>query len=267
MRRRNARRGVTLTEMMIAMALLAVIAVAFSAFLKSVLKTAVTQTGMAQGQESTRQGLQRIELALVHANEITIASATMVEFVTDIDQSPFWDRDGDVNGNGIPNWRDADVDGDAQLIQPSSAAWRSGFNLTDDDDDNDGQIDVKRRLYLKGGAIWLDTSLNGAPWGGRAVRLLPDVSTFTLTYWGNKANSLGRNIDVNGDGIISASDMDCAPAGGGNCNGALDLAIERQYITTIRLSVGVDTNHDGKTDYQVETDVYPPLLPLKPLQR
>lgn len=267
MRTRGARSGVTLTEMMVAMALLAVIAVAFSAFLKYVLKTAVSQTSAAEGQEAARQGLQKIELALVHANEVTIASGTLVEFVADIDQSPLWDRNGDADGDGVPNWKDADTDADAQEIQPSSAAWRSGFNLTDDDEDGDGQIDVKRRLYLQNSALWLDAGVNGEPWGGRATKVLADVSTFTLSYWGNKGNLLGKNIDTSGDGIISSGEMDCAPAGGGNCNGVLDLAVERQFITTIRLSVGIDANHDGKTDYKVETDVYPPLLPLKPLQK
>ncbi len=266
MRLSRGGRGTTLAEMMIAMALLGLIAVAFAGFLKYALKASVRETSQALGQESVRQGLQKMELALVHANEITVASATLVEFIAGIDQSPFWNP-AELDPNGVPFERSADFDGDAAVIQPSSAAWRSGFNLTDDDSDNDGQIDVRQRIYFSSGAVWHDMSLNGAPWGGRVSRLLADVSTFTFTYWGNKANSLGRSIDTNGDGIISASEMDCDPHSGGNCDGSLDLQIERNFITTIRIDLGVDVNHDGKTDSTIETDVYPPLLPLKPLQR
>jgi prepilin-type N-terminal cleavage/methylation domain-containing protein len=260
------RRGVTLTEMMIATALLAVIAVCFAAFLKYVLKTAIVETNRAQGQESVRQGLSSLELALIHANEITIASGTMVEFITDIDRSPNWNPNA-LDCNGTPYFRSADMDCDAATISTPANAWKSGFNLSDDDDDNDGNVDVKERIYLSNGAIYHDMSLNGAPWGGRVTKLLANVSTFTLTYWGNKANQgLGSNIDMNGDGTISAHEMDCAPGGGGNCNGILDLQVERNYITSIQIGVGVDANHDGKTEYAVQTDVYPPFLPLKPNQ-
>ncbi|MDE2492094.1 MAG: prepilin-type N-terminal cleavage/methylation domain-containing protein [Elusimicrobia bacterium] len=266
MNRRLGRRGVTLTEMMIATALMALIAVAFASFLRYATRAVVTETNDAQGQETTRQGLQKLERALVHANEITVASSTLVEFVTDIDQSPNWNPNA-LDCDGVPYYRSADVDCDAATIQPSSAVWRSGFNLTDDDDDNDGQIDVVQRIYLSSGAVWRDMNLDGAGWGLRATKLLDHVSTFTLTYWGNKANALGSGIDTNGDGIISASEMDCDPNSGGNCDGALDLQVERNFITTIRVDVGVDVNDDGKTDYSVEDDVYPPLLPLKPLQQ
>ena len=260
------RRGVTLTEMMIATALLAVVAVGFTAFLKYVLRTAVVENNLAQGQESVRQGLSGLELALIHANQITIASGTLVEFVSDLDRSPNWNPNA-LDCAGTPQYRSADADCDSATIAAPANAWKSGFNLTDDDDDNDGNVDVKERLYLSSGTIYHDMSLNGAAWGGRVSKLLTNVSTFTLTYWGNKANQgLGSNIDMNADGIIDAHDMDCAPGGGGNCNGVLDLQAERNYITSIQIGVGVDVNRDGKTEYKVQTDVYPPLLPLKPNQ-
>jgi hypothetical protein len=249
------------------MALLALIAVAFTGFLKYALKTTVRENTEASGQESAREGLAKMELALVHANEITIASATMVEFITSVDQSPLWNPAA-LDPNGVPFERSADFDGDAAAIQPSSASWRSGFNLTDDDSDDDGEIDVKQRIYYSGGAVWRDMSLNGSAWGGvHKTRLLPDVSTFTLTYLGNKANALGRSIDTNGDGIISSSEMDCDSHSGGDCSGGLDLQVERNFITSVRINLSVDVNHDGKNDNSIETDVYPPLLPLKPLQQ
>jgi prepilin-type N-terminal cleavage/methylation domain-containing protein len=264
---RLGRRGVTLAEMLVAAAVLGIVCIAFSTFLRHVTRAAVKGTAAAAGQEETRQGLQRLERELVHASRVITATTTLVEFVVDRDQRQDWDGSADPDGDGLPDWRDTDVDGDAQAIQPSSAAWRSGFNLTDEDDDNDGFVDMRMRLYLASGTLWLDSSVNEAPFGGR-VALLADVSTFTFTFWGSKANSLGANIDQDNDGNISSAEMDAvpAPAGAGNGNARLDLQGERNYITTVRLDVGVDSNRDGSTEYRIETDVYPPLLVLRPLQ-
>jgi prepilin-type N-terminal cleavage/methylation domain-containing protein len=268
MRHLSGRRGVTLTELVIAAAILGIVSVAFATFLRYATTAAVKGNAKAAGQEETRQGLQKVERALVHVSRILTASPTFVEFVVDRDQSPAYDENADADGDGVPAFRDSDVDNDAQTIAPSSAAWRSGFNLTDDDDDGDAAVDARMRLYLSSGSLWFDLSVNEDAWGTRAVKLLADVSTFTFTYWGNKANSLGANIDANNDGAVSSAEMDAvlAPAGAGNADGSLDLQAERNYITTIRLDVGVDTNRDGSTEFRIETDVYPPLLVLRPLQ-
>jgi prepilin-type N-terminal cleavage/methylation domain-containing protein len=256
--------GVTLVELMIGLAIMAAAVAGFSTLLRSIITATTGAQTKGEAQEETRQALSRIEGALIHANEIQVASATYVQFIADIDQSPDYDPNADWDADGLPNYRDGDRDGDAGQLLPAASQWRAGYNLKDDDEDGDGQIDVRQRIYLSAGSVWLQTSRNGAAWGpGR--RLMAGVSTFTLTYWGNKANNLGRSIDLNGDGIISAAEMDLAgpPGGMGNQNGALDTKNERRYITTIRLTLGSDKNKDGKTDYVVETDVYPPLLPLK----
>jgi type II secretory pathway pseudopilin PulG len=256
--------GVTLVELMIGLVIMAAAVAGFSTLLRSIITATTGAQTKGEAQEETRQALSRIEEALVQANEVLVASATYVEFVADVDQSPLYDRNADWDADGVPNYRDGDRDGDAGQLLPAASQWRTGYNLKDDDENGDGQVDVRQRIYLSGGAVWLQTSLDGAVWGsGR--RLMTSVSTFTLSYFGNKANNLGRNIDLNGDGIISAAEMDLAgpPGGMGNQNGALDTDNERRYITTIRLTLGSDKNKDGKTDYVVETDVYPPLLPLK----
>ncbi|MDD5656553.1 MAG: type II secretion system protein [Elusimicrobia bacterium] len=275
---KNASPGVTLPELMVGMAIMGIITVAFATFLRFTIKTATSAQTGGEAQEETRQALMKIEDALSHATEITISSGSLVEFVADIDQSPLYDREADWDGDGIPNWRDADRDGDAWLVLPASAQWQAGDNLRDDDEDGDGRIDARRRLYLSGGDLWLDMSVNEEPWGAaRLKKIMTGVSTFTLTYWGNKANALGRNIDLGNDGaagtgdagendgIISQKEMDMVapPAGMGNRNGALDARNERRYITSIRIGLGSDKNRDGKTDYAAETDIYPPLLPLK----
>ena len=273
----SGRSGVTLPELMIAMAITAVMLTALTGLLKYSL--VATTKGMTQGQaqEDVRRGLARVEEALAHLNEISVASSTFVEFVCDLDQSPVFAPDGDIDGDGIPDYRDADRDSDANQLIPAATQWQVGFNLKDDDDDGDGRRDVRRRLYLSGKSLLLDTSVNESAWGTRVQTLLTEVSTFTLAYYGNKANSLGKSIDLGNDGVagtgdagesdgvITVREMDMVqPAAGmGNRNGGLDLANERRYITEVRVYVGSDRNKDGRTEYAVETDVYPPLLPLK----
>ena len=272
----RASRGVTLVELMVGMAIMCVAIAGFSTLLSTTIKSTTSAQTKGEAQEETRQALARVEEVLVQANEVQVASATYVEFVVDIDQSPAYDRDADWDADGVPNYRDGDRDDDAAVLLPAAAQWRTGYNLKDDDEDGDGQIDVRQRIYLSGGEVWLQTSRNGAVWGaGR--RLMTGVSTFTLSYFGNKANNLGKSIDRGGDGaagtgdpgendgIISAAEMDMVqPAAGmGNRSGVLETKNEKRYITTIRLTLGSDKNKDGKTDYAVETDVYPPLLPLK----
>lgn len=258
-------KGYTLAEMMVAVAIMGIMSVGFASLVKYSTQATVRSETQGEAQEDVRQGLAKIEQMLAHANEITTASSTLVEFICDIDQSPAYNPDGDLDGDGIPDYRDGDRDNDVMLLLPATAQWRSGYNLKDDDEDGDGKIDVRKRIYLSGRDIMSDTSINEEPWGGRITRLLPNVSTFTLSYYGNKANNLGKNIDQNGDGIITSYEMDYVlpPSGMGNRNGTLDLKNERRYITSVRLYVGADRNRDGKTEYAIETDVYPVLLPLK----
>ena len=275
---KNKRAGFTLSELMVGMAIMGVMVAAFATLLKYVIKTTTKAQNTGEAQETTRQGLMRIEEALVQANEITVTSGTIVEFVVDMDQSPAYDPNGDLDLDGIPNYRDGDRDSDANQLIAAANQWRIGFNLKDDDEDADGQTDVRQRIYLSNRAIYLDMSLNGGAWGGSRLKtLMVNVSTFNFTCWGNKANSLGRNLDRGNDGLsgtgdsgendgmISGREVDMvAPvAGMGDRNGLLDTTNERRYITAIRVYLGSDRNRDGTTDYAVETDVYPPLLPLK----
>ncbi|MFA6003326.1 MAG: type II secretion system protein [Elusimicrobiota bacterium] len=257
--------GTTLTELMIGIAIMGTVTIAFATMLRQIIKATTSAQSGGEAQEEVRQALMKAEADLLHADEITLTSATLVEFIVDLDQSPDYAPNGDIDNDGIPNYRDGDRDNDSQLLMPATAQWQIGNNLKDDDEDGDGQIDVRERLYLSGGSLWLDTSVNEEAWGLRTKCIMANVSAFTMTYWGNKSNALGRNIDLNNDGIISANEMDmtAAPNGMGNQNGSLDTKNERRYITSIGIKLGSDKNRDGKTDYAVETDIYPPLLPLK----
>lgn len=270
-------RGVTLPEILIGMTIMLIMAAAFASLLRYVTRAITLEGGRNSAQDDVRRGLMRMEEALAHASEVTLSSAAFVEFTCDIDQRTGYSPDADFDADGVPNYRDGDRDADAQLLMPATAQWRVGFNLEDDDDDGDGNVDLRRRIYLAGTDLWMDASVNGAAWGANATRLMADVSTFTLAYFGSKGNSLGSLIDLGADGtagtadagendgVISSIEMDRVPAptGMGNQNGLLDTASERRYVTSVRVKLGADRNKDGRTDYAVETDVYPPLLPLK----
>ena len=274
---RRPQAGFTLLEMIVGMTIMTIVCLAFASFLRYLMRATVKVQAQGWAQEEARQALAKIEEALLELNEVRVASATLVEFVADLDHAAGYDPAGDVDGDGVPNFRDGDRDADVSLLLPATAQWRVGFNLLDDDEDGDEQVDVVKRLYLASGELFLDSSVNGGPWTVGRKRLAVNVSTFTLTYLGNKANALGKSIDLGsdgnsatgdageGDGIITQTEMDMvpAPAGMGNRNGELDLGNERRYITTLRVKLGLDRNRDGKTDYEVETDVYPPLLALK----
>lgn len=274
---KNGERGFSLQEVVLGMAIMAVLCAGFASMLKYVMKSTVSVQSQAWSQEETRQALAKIERALVHAGEVRVASSTFVEFVVDMDQRRSYDPGADLDGDGIPNERDGDRDGDASQLAAAANQWRIGFNLCDDDEDGDAALDEARRIYLEGSTLWLESSTNGAAWGISKEKLAVNISTFMLTYFGNKANDLGKSIDLGddgvsgtgdggeNDGIVTAREMDWVPAaaGMGNRSGGLDLKNERRYITSLRLKVGLDKFRDAKTDYTVETDVYPPLLPLK----
>jgi hypothetical protein len=256
---------------MVATAIMAIVSVGFASMLKYVVKATTAARNVGQGQEDVRQGLAKIERILVHTNEVTVASQTFVEFIVDIDQSPGYNKDADADGDGIPNYRDGDRDNDVNVIDAASATWRYGYNLKDDDEDGDRKADVRGRIWWSTAdrKLYFDMSVDEDAWGARRQTLMLNVSSFTLTCFGNKGNDLGRSIDANGDGIISQNEMDsvvpstAALSGLGDNNGKLDTKGEKRYITTIRLYLSSDSNRDAKTDYGVETDVYPPLLPLK----
>lgn len=270
--------GFTLAEILVGMAVMGAFVLVLSALLRVGFHATTKTTAASKAQEEVRTALNKIEADLYEANQILVSSMTFVELVCDRDKNPNYNRDADQDGDGIANFRDGDIDNDANLIVSATAQWRIGFNLRDDDDNNDSALDVRLRFYVINRALYKDASYDGSAWeGSRLIKILDDVSSFQLNYYGNKANDLGRNIDLGqdglintfdageNDGIISEREMDmvASPRGLGNRNGLLDTSNEKRYITSVRVILGVDKNRDGVADYQVTTEIYPPLLALK----
>jgi hypothetical protein len=107
--------------------------------------------------------------------------------------------------------------------------------------------------------------------------LFTNISTFSLVYYGSKQENLGRNIDLGNDGVAATADAGendgiitqreidwvQAATGHGNRSGMIDTANEKKYITTIYVKMAQDRNKDGQPDYTLDTQLAPPLLPIK----
>ena len=272
--RLRASRGFSLLEMVAAATIMGAIAASVATLHQYMIKVVMKENTSAQAGEQARQALEKAEIALVHANQIVTASSTFVQFIADIDQSPNYNPNAFGTNAGKPqsiaNYLNADRDGDASSIMPASAAWQVGYNLKDDDEDGDGHIDVEERLYLSSSTLWLDMSVNGSAWGTNHLKqLYVNVSTFTLTYYGSYANievGLGKNIDYRGNNIIDAYDMDHAPPTARSTynDGVLDDPVELAYITQIHIVLGSSYMSSAGTEYLIESDVYPPLMAIKP---
>lgn len=229
------------------------------------------------GSADLRGALIKMESDLYEANEFIGVSKTSITFICDMLKNPAWDRNSDFDGDAIPSIKDTDVDNDAQLkfSLARDDQWRAGYNLEDDDDDNDANRDVVIQVYYSSGTLWRAISVNAGPW--QAAKLATDISSFTFTFYGSKREDLGKNIDLGndgtastsdtgeGDGIISEREIDWVQptTGHGDRSGAIDTANERKYITSVEMYMEADANHDTVPDAKLGTEIMPPLLPLK----
>ncbi|MBI5573818.1 MAG: prepilin-type N-terminal cleavage/methylation domain-containing protein [Elusimicrobia bacterium] len=263
----TASKGLTLIELMIYAAVLGIITIPLTTFFVKSLKSVYDSQRKTESQEAVRVVLIEIEKDLAEANQIIASSSTAIDFICDYTKHPNYNFYGDTDADGIVNIQDPDDDNDASLIQPATSLWKIGYDLDDDDDDNDNKIDVKIRFYWNSSAkkVYKDAAYNGEAWGNHIEELAVNITSFTLTYLGAKRNDLGRYVDTNNDGIISASEIDSVlpPTGHGNNNGRLDTDAEMKYIVSIGVYLEMDKNSDGITDYKIDTEIMPPLLSLK----
>lgn len=285
---RRSRKGVTLIEGLITVALLAFISLAFSRLFKQF------GTAMVQGQAAvnstmaSQQLFAFVENDFYTANQILVAGSSSMTFICDLNRSQNYNPKGDIDNDSIPNDMDADVDNDETMVRSSTQGWtinnlkgwRTGLNLVDDDDDGDGNVDMQVRIYLETGTIVKEININQAGWTWRKS-VIKGVKAFELTYFGNmdvatavpldlgadqiaNTNDFGENdgqlsqaeIDVGADGKPNTSDA-------GEKDGRLDRSAEIDLISQIRLHVEFDSNNDSKTDFMTESVVTPPLIALK----
>lgn len=258
----SRRKGYSLTEAIIYTLVLSIIILVFANLFSSIFKTSTDSEIQVRALEENIKA--QIEECLINTNKILVASTTEVIFISDLNTSPTFDDNADFDSDNISNIIDPDVDNDANLIVPPTDQWRRGYNLKDDDDDNDGKIDIRWKLYILNGELKSDYSLNEEPWGNHIKTICKNImsSTTYFYYHGSKETLLsdtGYAIDYNSDGIIASDEMDRS----GNNNGQLDLESEKNYIVTAGYGFFIDINKDNKQDYKIFGEIMPPLLYLK----
>lgn len=262
-------KGFTLVELAIAAAIMGVIALVIAnVFLKS--SQIVTDTDQRTRTDSAlRAAMDKVETTLLNANYFDVALTTEVIFRTDSNTDSNYQPYGDIDGDGIFNLNDPDDDNDATQIQPSSAQWRIGYDMKDDDEDGDNQIDMRWRIRLSTAQkiLYRDYSRNGEPWGSHEETLLTHVvSTPVFTFYGSRNTLLCQTCgttDTNNDGIITAAEIDTV-ANGGNGNGKINGSTETAKIVTIEVYLDKDDEDmDTKFDSHLSVEVIPPPLYLK----
>lgn len=273
-------KGFTFVELMISAAIMGIVGLAIATFLSTTFKNLNKNQNAIKIQSDVRGALLFFSQGAEEANLVSTATAVIFEIYMDITDSPNYNPDtGSVHG--IPNKDDPDLDGDATNVIQTS---KTGYNLADDDDDNENHIDVRRKYYLEqqaDGSYWLkaDMSVNEDAYGSRVMVLMKNVmNTNVFSYFGSKNEDLGMNLDKGNDGLPSTSDtgendgiissieMDkvtSAQGGKGNGNGSLDIQDERDYITSARIYLEIDKNKDGVKDYDVSMEIYLPLVIAK----
>ncbi len=264
--------GFTLVEVLIAAGLSAILGLVMWRMLRTAAAATYQTDVRIRSDAELRGAMDRIETLLLNANAFTVATSTEVRFISDLNTAPDYAASLDFDGDGFPNSDDPDMDNDATLIQPPTAQWKIGYNLKDDDDDADNQIDMVWKIGLSTRAgqpnksVTVDYSKNGEPWGGHEQVLIPNViSTGVFNFYGSENEFLSpgaTTYDTNNDGLVSVQEID-APANGGNGTGRIDNAAELKAIVTAALSIDVDANRDGKPDASMSTEIMPPMLYLK----
>jgi prepilin-type N-terminal cleavage/methylation domain-containing protein len=260
---RKSQKGLTLTEIIVTTAIFGIISVTIGTFLSTMMKSSTQANIKIKTYENITMAMSKLERDILQINETLVTSTTELMYISDLSTWPQYNGSADFDGDGKQNISDPDIDSDATLFAPPSARWKIGYNLKDDDDDNDGNIDMRWRLYLTDGKIMKDYSYNEENWGNHTETILSDVSiTDIFGYTGSKDELLsigGASIDSNNDGIVTVDEMDAA----GNNNGNPDIKSERDYIVNIKVNLAVDVNHDEKIDAEMNTEIMPPLLYIK----
>ena len=260
--------GFSFLEMLMVVAIMSIIVGVLGNLALKVVRGITDMDQRSRADVNIRMAMDKIETSLLNANYFDLARSTEVIFRADLITDPNYQPYGDFDGDGVLNINDPDYDNDATSITSPANQWRVGYNLKDDDDDNDGKIDMRWRIRLSSSVktLYMDYSKNEEAWGKHEQTLLTNVSTSTaFTFFGSEnlllCGTCGTT-DSDNDGIVSAAEID-AVANGGNGNGVIDGSTETAKIVTIGVYVAVDTDKDNITENSMSIEVMPPPLYLK----
>lgn len=261
-------RGLSLVEVLISLAITSVLVLIVGNVLMTTTKVTVNTDQRVKADMDLRTAMDKVETTLLNATEFQVARTTEVIFMADRVTDPNYQPYSDTDGDGIFNLYDPDDDNDATEIQPSSAQWRIGYDLKDEDDDDNSQIDMRWRLRFSTAQkiLYRDYSRNGEAWGNHEETLLTNVvSTPIFTFYGslNTLITISTITDINSDGLITYADIDAATNFGNN-NFVIDGSTELARIVSIGVYLDKDdADTDANYDSHLSVEIMPPMLHLK----
>jgi len=274
--------GVTLTELMVAIALLGILLPPMVGLFKNMTRAMFTVDSRNQRQAVAFQGQMALSRDFEEMNEIVLAGSGVVRFYMDrtrfdgtggFQYRPFVDEDGD----GFANNLDPDDDGDAfegvnapgnvrtarDLITRPSEGWKQGSDLQDDDDDGDEKRDLSCEYFYNSGNQTIERrfSFNEEPWTTPEV-LFDHVVSSTFTFGGGEVWQPERILADNHpkDGMLSQTELDALD--GVPNEGLLDDFRETQWITWIDYSFDILVN-EGADKQTVQGRLSPRLMAAK----
>ncbi|HOI43306.1 MAG TPA: prepilin-type N-terminal cleavage/methylation domain-containing protein, partial [Elusimicrobiales bacterium] len=204
----SLRKGVSLVELMVYLAVMSIAIVAFAGYFGGFMKSAKTAEHKVQASAELRLLFSRLSDGLHPAVAFTGVSASSVTILCGSEEAPWYAPAGDRDGDGVPDLKDTDDDGDAaqRFSLPSSQQWRVGYDLEDDDDDNDGNLDCQVSFYYVPAerAVYRSARFNaGAP---EIKRLGVNISSCAVIPQGSRREDVRGSIDLGNDGMPSTND-------------------------------------------------------------
>ena len=283
--RANAERrqkGLTLLELLLAMLLLSVVVLAFSRFFRVVFQASIQSEVRLKGQTAVRTLLNILEMDFFDMNEVVVASTTRIDFYMDSHRAPWYSPTADSDGDGFNNLSDPDDDADALdprapitrlrdlAVSISSVGWRQGFDLEDDDENQDGRRDVLCRYEYTPPPTSTDSGVLSRTFcydgvcEPSTVILDRGLREFSFDYTGTRnALELPANADSNVNGLIDRDDFDRLDGTVEASPAPLNQFMETRWITGVRVHLVTNPSDTISSPTTIDTEISPPLLGIK----
>ena len=263
--------GFSFTEVIIGLAIASFIFLIMGSIFHTVSAMMVNARVKKIANEKVLAAMNKVETLLSNANRFDLATSSEVIFVADLSTDPKFDKDGDFDGDGVRNADDPNMDNDVKVSWDPANNWKRGYNLQDDDDDNDGRLDMRWWIAADAATrtLWLDYQKNEEPWGSHRQQLMDHISTTTIFSFFSSNNSIltpGASMYQNVWGQVTQENIDKVPPDScGNGNGTLDTRAEMDQIVSVRVSLGYSLVDNGRKDAGSSAEILPPPLYLKRL--
>lgn len=253
---KNEPRGVTLIEIVIVSAIVGLLLIMAAEFINVSFRGLLRSGLTLEGVQAVNSALFRMERDLEEMTIVSIATPTHLEFQLSSSRLPGYNPNGDNDGDGITNEFDPDDDGDGRITTNIF----NGYDLADQDDNNDGKIDVQCRYRVdRENRLIRQMNFQESGWSAPEI-LMTRVAADPFIYMGSVNHNPGPEADTTPrDGIVTWIEIDAHPVMG-NGNGRLDRPSELSFISAIKVRLAWDGNKDGKIDFETTTSISPPLL-------